>query len=681
METGLLIFVVLQMMALFRNEPQKIMALIRNEPLTSERRYMALCLKSIIHGNFMPEETLLVSFPNNWCNGNTTLPKCHDVQLVDFVLENIHRDDLLSIHVHRPEDSSVQMTDDYLTMIDNYVIFTWPEEVHGDVIEALVSQIEDLMSVGSWNPRARFLVVVTESDTRPTQLLALMICETMWATSRIINVVIMVPNSDDLLIDGDIHNFDLYTWFPYTTSSCAEPRQVVRIDQCLPDNNRQPFSNKSLFPNKIPKNFRGCSIRVSAAEVKPYVILTNSYKNSDGNTVYNYRGLEIEYLLLLAEATNLTVVFLPPIEGDLTEKTVTGLEALSTGTSEVAIGHLPINLIMIPFADPTVTIIFDALRWHVPCPRPVSRMGKIMSAFTVSVWFNIAVVFILTVLIFWRLANVPYSHMVVTESQTYREIHRCLYIVWALSLGVSVPKKPRTLKLRAFFFLFLCYCFVVGTLFQATFISFLVNPGYHTAISNFEELVETGLPYGKIKELDRFLHLVDYYELDRFRSHFDCPDHHKCLQRLFVDGDATVFAPTVDATYVLSHMGTSQNRKPLCTLNDNVYPLDVAMYLAKGHPLLHLFNVVITRCIEAGLVLKYWSDTIFRIHLQHAADSKEPSCAVCNDMYFVFTLSHVKVAFVVLLGGFILSAIVFVIELVYKGRSEPHTVTVTRYFY
>ena len=172
--------------------------------------------------------------------------------------------------------------------------------------------------------------------------------------------------------------------------------------------------------------------------------------------------------------------------------------------------------------------------------------------------------------------------------------------------------------------------------------------------------------------------MINYSEHDRFRSHIDCSDHHKCLQRLFVDGDITVFTPMIDAVYVLSHMGMSQNRKLLCALNDNVFPLDFAMYLTKGHPPLHLFNVVIRRCMEAGLVLKYWNDMIFLIHLQHAADSKEPSCVVCNDMYFVFTLSHVKVAFVILFWGFILSAIVFVIELAYKCRSERHTVTVTQ---
>jgi hypothetical protein len=142
-----------------------------------------------------------------------------------------------------------------------------------------------------------------------------------------------------------------------------------------------------------------------------------------------------------------------------------------------------------------------------------------------------------------------------------------------------------------------------------------------------------------------------------------------------------MFTPMIDAMYVLSHMGMSPNRKLLCTLNDNKFPLDVAMYLAKGHPLLYLFNVVIGRSIEAGLVGKYWSDMTFRIHLQHVADSKEPSCVVCNDMYFAFTLSHVKVAFVVLFGGLILSAIAFVFELVYKCRSKPHIVTVNRCLY
>lgn len=637
---------------------------------------MAACLRSIIRRNFMPGETVLVSLPNNGCPGSETLQKCDNVQLVDFVLENVHREELWSVQVYRPDALTLQMADEHFSIIHSYILFTWPEEVRGDVIESLVFQLENLRSVATWSPRARFIVVVAANDTRPTQLLALMICQTLWSINRIANVVVLAPNSDVLLHHAEVHILDLYTWFPYERSTCTEPTRVVRIDQCLPDNNGQSSSRKSLFPNKIPNNFQGCPIRVSVSELIPYVFSTLNYMDSDGNVVYNYRGLEIEYLLLLTEAINLTIVFLPPAEGSMRDVRMQQLVEVSSGTADVAIGHFPLNLVLIPFAEPTVAIVFDKLTWYIPCPRPVSRMEKVMGVFTVSVWFSIALVFVFTVLVFWRSANVPYGGAIVTESLTYTKIQYCLYIVWAISLGIPVPEMPRTLKLRLFFSIFLCYCFIMGVLFQATFISFLVNPGHHNDISTFDDLIESGLPYGKIENLEFFMRLTNYYEQERFKSYFDCSDHHKCLERLFTLGDMTMLSPTVDVMYALSHIGMSQNKKRLCTLADNVFPLDISMYLTKGHPLLRTFNVVIRRCTEAGLVQKYWSDMIFHIHLKHVAGSKEPSCVVCKDMYFVFTLSHLKVAFVVLFLGFLLSAIVFLSEVVYMRHAKQRNATI-----
>jgi hypothetical protein len=398
------------------------------------------------------------------------------------------------------------------------------------------------------------------------------------------------------------------------------------------------------------------------------VISTTNYTDSDGNTIYKYRGLEMEYLLLVAEATNLTVVFLPPAEGDVKDTHLQQLMEVSSGLSDVAIGHFPLNLILTAYADPTVTIVFDALRWYVPCPRPAARIEKVTGVYTSPVWCSIALVFILIALVFWRSANVACSALV-TESQSYREISRCIYIVWSVSLGVPVPQMPRSSRLRVIFSLFLCYCFVMGIVFQGHFISFLVSPGYHNQISNFDELLNSGLPYGKDENLDSFMRLAKYYEQEKFESYFDCSARHKCMERLFTDGDITMLSPIIDVMYVLSHVGLAENRKVICTLDDNVFPLDIALYLTKGHPLLDLFNIVITRCTEAGLVAKYWSDVIFYNHLQHVGKSKAPSCEVCSGMYFVFSLSHLKVAFVILVFGFMLSSIVFLAELVYHSKS------------
>lgn len=322
----------------------------------------------------MPGQSLLVSFPKSGCHGTQTSPKCDYLQLVNFVLENTHQDALWPFHVFRTDSLTLAMSDEQLRTHHNYVIFTWPEEVDSDVIETLVTQLEELQSAVSWNPRAKFLVVVTENFTRPANLLALMIFETMWNMNRIVNVVILVPNPDYFLLHREIRILNLYTWFPYEASSCAKPTQVVLMDQCLPDDNGQLSKNVPLFPNKIPNDLQGCPIRVSTSELIPYVISTNTYMDSDGNTVYNYRGLEMEYFLLVAEVTNLTVVFLPLAEGDVKDTHLQQLLEVSSGISDIAIGHFPLNLIVIPFADPTITIVFDDLRWYVPCAKPVPRV-------------------------------------------------------------------------------------------------------------------------------------------------------------------------------------------------------------------------------------------------------------------------------------------------------------------
>ncbi|KDR17223.1 uncharacterized protein LOC110831897 isoform X2 [Zootermopsis nevadensis] len=665
MHQRLLTFIVLQMATL-----------IRNELLTSEQRYIALCLRSVIRRNFTPGQSLIVSFPKSGCQGSQTSPKCDSSQLVNFVLENTHQDVLWPLQVFQTEFLNLEMSDEQLRIHHNYVIFTWPEEF--DVIGTLVTQLEKLQSVVSWNPRAKFFIVVTENYISPANILALNICETMWNINRIVNVVVMVPDPDYPRLGARIHILNLYTWFPYEAKSCAKLTNVVLMDQCLPDGDGQLSNNALLFPNKIPNNLQGCPIRVSTSELIPYVISTNTYVDSDGSTVYNYRGLEIEYLLLLTEAANLTVVYLPLAEGDVKDTHLQQLVEVSMGISDVAIGHFPLNSILIPFADPTITIVFDDLRWYVPCPKPVPRVEKVMGLYTLPVWFCIALVFILTALTFWLSANAP-NITLVTESSTYRDMLQCICVVWCVSLGTPVPKMPRSPKLRALFTLLLCYCFVMGIVAQAFFVSFLINPGYHNDINNFDELVESGLVYGKEDSLEFFLRLADYHEQEMFRSHVDCSDRHKCLERLFVEGDITMLSPIIDVVYVLSHMGMAKIKKVLCTLNDNVFPLDISIYLTKGHPLLDLFNVAIRRCTESGLVVKYWSDLIFYTNLQNVDRFKERGCEVCSDMYFVFTLSHLKVSFFVLVFGLVVGFIVFVAELVYRCRSESHRLSTSKY--
>jgi hypothetical protein len=217
-----------------------------------------------------------------------------------------------------------------------------------------------------------------------------------------------------------------------------------------------------------------------------------------------------------------------------------------------------------------------------------------------------------------------------------------------------------------------CYSFAVNTVFQAIFTTFLVAPGYGKRITSFEELVNSDLIYGRDISLENALKHFKIYDHRLLKlARFECPNHVICLHRLFTKGDITTLSLKIDAEYVYSYKvsGHSRNIK-LCTVNDNILVLETVLCLTKGHPLLDRFNTVIRRSMETGLVEKYWSELNFNLQLQSLNKSKDTECELCSNMYFVFSLSHLRAAFLVLGFGYALSVIVFIFELFCKLNSK-----------
>lgn len=79
-------------------------------------------------------------------------------------------------------------------------------------------------------------------------------------------------------------------------------------------------------------------------------------------------------------------------------------------------------------------------------------------------------------------------------------------------IEVPVTKVTRSPKHMTFFFLFVCYSFVMNVVFQAYVISFLVNPGLNKPVSTFYELIESNLIYAEETSIEYFLHVTSYSE-------------------------------------------------------------------------------------------------------------------------------------------------------------------------
>jgi hypothetical protein len=135
------------------------------------------------------------------------------------------------------------------------------------------------------------------------------------------------------------------------------------------------------------------------------------------------------------------------------------------------------------------------MRMLVPCPKAIPGTQKLLTNFSLSVCLTMGLVLLLTTAVFWCAGNVPYRY-VCNETHTYQSLSHSFHSAWAVFMAVSVPQQPTTSTLRVLFFLYVWFCFAISTVFQAFFVSYLVDPMYENKIETLDELLESDVVYG-----------------------------------------------------------------------------------------------------------------------------------------------------------------------------------------
>jgi hypothetical protein len=579
-----------------------------------------------------------------------------EFEFMDKMLENIHD------RITWPVLTSVQ--DDALsenTIIykhQNYIILLWAEGKE-DILNNLEYKLENIKSYGhSFNHWGKFLVLVRDSGVHSPTALAMDIIGTLWNQHHIANSVIMVPN-----VYESVRSFDLYTWFPYESGQCGKTEEVVLLDRCVWGKDRPLSTNISLFSSKTPLNIHGCSIRVATWDIHPNMILVKHNK-TDASMTYEYEGIEAVYLHLLSARMNMTLVFLPPPKKKyFMEFFYFSLSSVFSGEADIAIGNFPLHYVPLAYCEPTIAYVHGACKWYVPCAKPIRRIDSLINLFTAPVWSVLVLLLVLSAVTLCCLANIPHS-CVTKEAIVYRSLSQCCSNVWAIFLGVSVAEMPKTFRLRVFFSLFICYCFAINTVFQAYFTTFLTEPVYEKQIHTFDELKRSKiehLEHPALRELGAHINYDKYTKLTG-RNEL-CDDIKKCLLRLLDGETATMFMLELWAEYAASSSGRGQ--VSLCTIDDNELSVRFTMYLSKGNLFRDRFNVLIQRCLEAGLGNKYWSQMMWNLTLKRSGEHEGGDVAN-SSVYFAFTVLHLRVAFCLLAFGGALSSIAFIAELLSK---------------
>ncbi|PSN54860.1 Ionotropic receptor 661 [Blattella germanica] len=522
----------------------------------------------------------------------------------------------------------------------------------------------------SLNPTGMYFLCAIEEFSGQNEELAHQILRRVNQLYNIWNILLILPKqrhpenfhcqqTEDTKENLQLDTYSLNPMGIFKPGNCSSQFEIGLV-------NRFPNINKTRNI-EVPVNLNGCTLHISPSLLAPYTLI-EEIKDQNRTVTYNYSGLEVAYLHLVAEKLNLTLKFHPPISGNAFETRFRSLQAIQNGNTDIVLGGMILLPLSLRIAEPTLPYIKQELAWIFPCSQPFTRLEKILDMYTLYVWILILSVLNTIPFALWFSSKFDYNSRI-SEPNSYKSILNCLCIVWAISLSSSVKDTPTKLRTKFIFIIFVYYSIVMSTIFQAIFITFLVEPGFPKALETFEELLHSDFKYGTNSGFETWFSVSGYNEFNKFTGiTTNCEDIENCVIRLLRREPIILMSCRNYINYYSSTF--IEVERKWCSLQRDIFSVSFSMYFRKGSLLLKRFNNVLRRCIESGLIEKYWEEMKLRRSSFNAKEHNNfissEELSIYNNMYFVFSLNHLKLAFIVLLLGYGISSCVFLIELILK---------------
>ncbi|KAJ9595070.1 hypothetical protein L9F63_013635 [Diploptera punctata] len=432
----------------------------------------------------------------------------------------------------------------------------------------------------------------------------------------------------------------------------------------------------TLFPNKIPKNFLGCTILVGAFEFSPNIMLKKKDLTSSSHVEIE-EGHEYRMFKTIMHYVNLSVDFRynPDMWGWERNGSWDGV------TGEIARGErvtAPVDFWnkchLVPELECSVAFIIDHIKWWVPCAKQYPRWTAMTRVFKPSLWltFLLAWVSVAICMSLVVTANYKINTDVSNEhNQSYTSLIKCMLNFWAVILEESASNNPPHMPaVRAMFLSWVLYCWAVNTVYQSFLTSFMVDPGVQHQLSSPEEVYASDLDIGFIKAI-----VTIFPELNakKYRCSTHCENNTVCHMRVAYDSNLAIMFSEVSMDYLIASKYITKENKPLICTFDYIFGTQpVVLPFMKGYPLLPLIDDLILHILQSGL-FDFWTKQIFYISTLEALKDTE----TVDSEYVKFSLEHLESAYGFLVLGCVFGLFLFIGENVHFNYLKKKTINST----
>jgi hypothetical protein len=149
------------------------------------------------------------------------------------------------------------------------------------------------------------------------------------------------------------------------------------------------------------------------------------------------------------------------------------------------------------------------------------------------------------------------------------------------------------------------------------------------------------------------------------RNRVNCPSFEVCVEWAKYQKNVSVLLldKVAEDNYAAGYFVGENSEPLLCRLEDGiVYSFGQSMVMFHGDPLLRRVTEILDRVVEAG-IYNYWISLNMNIHKLY---SRKIAIVHPLDGYYSFNLYHMQPAFYLLLMGWSVSALCFIVEVLYN---------------
>jgi hypothetical protein len=611
-------------------------------------------------------QKLLLPNDDNFRNFTQLFDRCfdHNHRLLTVVAQGKSLPDAVLRHIHSRNTSYpvIFMTYDELEAengrfsetldqsSDMFLLFVGKF----DEIEAALYKIK---SFPLWNPRGRFMLIVSSPLRSVRKKIIVNTFKRLWA-EKILEAVLICRFFSLDQCNEDTKNCSLLT----------STQQVLTYNPFRGITYIKDISNIWLKTNSFNVFFpslsdlHGYPLRVSMFPDFRSVV---PVLGPDGQ-VESFEGYDGHTVTSLAQYMNAVIVLVPQRDHALfglkfQNGTITGtIGDVAHGRADIASNsqYIKTDLLELEYTYPHDT---NNLCFIVPKSKPVPRFRNLFLSFSCNVWIVLACAMLLTPICWYCVRK--YGQIPVLEKTNNITMNDAFFDIFRSFIFGTLTTVPTSILDRVFIITWVLLGIIITSAFQSSFSSYLAVPKYLPEINTLKQLDESGLGIFVSPAVNSYMTLDINDEIMKNLWRKFKYERNSSLITDWVawKRDMGAMCNQLSVRYYLRNGRYIKDEHPLLhRVKENILSIYSVYSVPRHSPFLPRFNVVISRLVEAGLQMKWTSDSLHQAALKgkmtpvSTFQAAEPA---------PLSLTHLQTAFYLLAIGLLCSTLIFIFRL------------------